>query len=200
MAGRNPRGAVLDQKYYESKDIISYFDNLCEPLLAELRLQKNGSDLQFDARDLSIFIGQLQQFQQENLGIFSKPTSNLPLRIPARLFKMNHPSAVNNTSGSGSKKNKKKPSYTTPLSFKQHPLYIILLAAYIFRIKHNWKKWELNNPSKKLKNFELIQFIRTYLIKQKFIIPPKILLDKSVPNNAKKTIQSLVKKINGNKK
>ncbi|CAO3647006.1 unnamed protein product [Cunninghamella blakesleeana] len=190
MAGRNPRGAVLDQKYYESKEIISYFENLCEPLLTELQLQKNGSNFN---------LMHLLQFQQENLGIFSKPTSNTPLRIPARLFKTNHPSTLNNTSG-GSKKNKRKPSYTTPLSFKQHPLYIILLAAYNFRIKHNWKKWELSNPSKKLKNLELVQFIRTYLIKQKFIIPPKILLDKSVPNNAKKTIQSYIKKVNGNHK
>ncbi|CAO3622175.1 unnamed protein product [Cunninghamella echinulata] len=171
------------------KNIISYFENLCEPLLTELQLQ-NGSDFQFDTRDLSIFIGQLQQFQQEYLGIFNRPTNNPPLRIPSRLFKTNHPATMMNNTANNNK-NKRKPSYTSPLSYKQHPLYIILLAAYIFRIKHNWKKWELNNPSKKMKNMELVQYIRTYLIKQKFIIPPKIFLHKLYQSMQKRQFNHL---------
>jgi hypothetical protein len=172
MSGRNPKGAALGQSHFESTEVVDCFNDLIKPLTQELKsLQR---DITFTARDLSLLIGQLQQFQQECLGAFNRP-SNAPIRIPAKLFKVN------------TKK---------PLA-KDSAIYTILLGAYTFRLRHGWKKWDFSNASKKQKNADLVQSIRNKLIKSNIISLPKIAIIDPVSDAHRKTVASLVKKIGG---
>ena len=172
MSGRNPKGAALGQSHFESTDIVECFNDIVKPLTQELSKQQR--DISFTARDLSLLIGQLQQFQQECLGAFNRP-NNAPVRIPAKLFKV---------------------SKKTPLK-KDSAIYTILQSAYTFRIRHNWKKWDFSNTSKKQKNADLVQAIRTALIKKKFINLPKIAIMEPVTDAHRKTVIAMIKKLGG---
>lgn len=172
MSGRNPKGAALGQSHFESAEVVDCFNDIIEPLTLELKpLQR---DIAFTARDLSLLIGQLQQFQQECLGAFNRP-NNAPIRIPAKLFKVN---------------------LKKPLT-KDCAIYTILLSAYKFYLRHGWKKWDFSNPSKKQKNADLVQYIRNKLIKSNIISLPKIAIMDPVSDGHRKTVASLVKKIGG---
>lgn len=170
MSGRNPKGAALGQSHYESSEIVDCFEGLIKPLTIDLK-QREAT---FTARDLSLFVGQLQQFQQECLGAFNKPP-NAPVRIPAKLFKVNPKRQLT----------------------KDSAIYTMLKSAYRFRINHGWKKWDFSNPAKKQKNADLVQAIRNQLIKKRYIMVPKIAIMEPVPDTTRKTITSLVKKIGG---
>lgn len=170
MSGRNPKGAALGASHYESSEIVGCFQDLVKPLSTDFKQR----DITFTARDLSLLFGQLQQFQQECLGAFNRP-ANAPLRIPAKLFKM-----------------RKNDQLT-----KDSPVYTILRAAYQFRLNHSWKKWDFGNPAKKQRNADLIQAIRTNLIKKGLITIPKIAIMDPVTETTRKTIISLIKKIGG---
>ncbi|RCH86657.1 hypothetical protein CU098_002027, partial [Rhizopus stolonifer] len=170
MSGRNPKGAALSQSHYESPDVVACFEKIVSPLLAEL--QSLQGDVAFTARELSLLTGQLQQFQQDCLGAFNRPT-NAPIRIPAKLLKVQNKQVI------------------TPDS----AIYTVLLGAYSFRLRQGWKRWEFTNPSKKQKNADLIQSIRNLLIKRRFIHVPKIAMVESVDDNCKKAVLSMVKKI-----
>ncbi|KAI8358401.1 hypothetical protein BD560DRAFT_405946 [Blakeslea trispora] len=170
MSGRNPKGAALSQSHFESPEVVDCFLDLVDPLVDEL-----GSvprDIVLTARDLSLLIGQLQQFQQDCLGAFNRPT-HAPVRIPAKLLKVSGKQKLTTAS----------------------PIYQILLSAYSFRLKHGWKKWDFTNPTKKQKNADLVQFIRTVLIKCNLIHVPKIAVADSVDDTVKKTVMSLAKKM-----
>jgi hypothetical protein len=171
MAGRNPKGAALGQSHYESDDISKCFEAIVEPLLQELE----QPDIQFTARDLSLLVGQMQQFQQDCLGAFNRP-STAPIRIPVKLFKV-----------------------TAKLS-TDSPLYTILQSAYTFRLQHNWKRFDFTNPSKKQKNADLFQFVRQQLVKQNYISIPKMYIAETETDSVRKSITSLVKKLDGKKK
>jgi hypothetical protein len=172
MSGRNPKGAALGQSHFESAEVVDCFNDLIKPLTQELKpLQR---DITFTARDLSLLIGQLQQFQQECLGAFNRP-NNAPIRIPAKLFKVNT---------------------KQPLT-KDSAIYTILLSAYTFRLRHGWKKWDFSNPNKKQKNADLVQFVRNRLVKANIITLPKIAIMDPVSDAHRKTVTSLVKKIGG---
>ncbi|KAF7730851.1 hypothetical protein EC973_001369 [Apophysomyces ossiformis] len=170
MAGGNPKGTGLDPSYYELPETIACFESIRGPLLAELQPQQR--DISFDARDLSVLTGQLQQFQADFLGIHNRP-ANAPLRIPAKLFKLHEKRRLS----------------------KESPLYTILLAAFTYRISNSWRKWDFTNPSKKSKNSELIQFIRSFLIRTKIIIPPRIAFADSMSEATKKALVPLARKI-----
>lgn len=172
MSGRNPKGAALEQSHFESQEVVDCFEEIVQPLNQELSLQQR--DVSYTARDLSLLVGQLQQFQQECLGAFNRPNS-YPIRIPAKLLKV---------------------TPKTPLT-KESPIYTILSAAYSYRLKHGWKKWDFSNPAKKQKNADLISSIRNVLIKRKFISIPKIAIMEPFDENQRKTVLSLIKKIGG---
>ena len=167
---RKAKDANVQLQFYEQINIIKSFESIKEPLLSELHHQQ--PDLTFEARDLSIFIGHLQQFQQDFLGINSIRPHNAPLRIPAKLFKV-------------------EPNQTLTVD---SPIYHILRAAYTYRIAHNWRKFDFG-PSKKSKNVDLIRSIRDELYQINLINLPAIGLDDSMPNSARKTIMNLTKKI-----
>ncbi|KAI8985482.1 hypothetical protein BDB01DRAFT_89854 [Pilobolus umbonatus] len=170
ISGRNPKGAALDSSHYESQDIVDCFQPLIEPLTHAL--QPYQKDIYLTARDLSSLIGQIQQFQQDCLGAFNRPPQ-APVRIPAKLFKVNKPNLLNSA------------------------IYTILFAAYHYRISHGWKKWDWTNPAKKQKNADLIRAIRQQLIQQNWIVVPKIALHESIPESAIGTVMSYVQQIEG---
>ncbi|KAI7849914.1 hypothetical protein BDC45DRAFT_573424 [Circinella umbellata] len=167
---RKAKDANVQLQFYEQINIITSFESIKEPLLSELQHQQ--PDLTFEARDLSILIGHLQQFQQDFLGINNIRPNNAPLRIPAKLFKVepNQPLTIDS------------------------PVYHILRATYTYRIAHDWRKFDFG-PSKKSKNVDLIRSIRDELFQINLINLPIIGLDNSVPNSARKTITNLAKKI-----
>ncbi|KAI7902570.1 uncharacterized protein BX663DRAFT_62213 [Cokeromyces recurvatus] len=174
MSRRNPKGAALEQSHYESPEVVNCFNDIIEPLFQELKsLQR---DLSLTAQDLSLLIGQLQQFQQDCLGAFNRPT-NAPLRIPAKLLKVEKNTVLTTDS----------------------PIYTILLGAYTYRLKHGWKKWDFSNPAKKQRNADLVHSVRDLLIKSKFIAVPRITLTDSIDDSHYKIIFSLIKKIGGKK-
>lgn len=166
MSGRNPRGAALGASFYESPEIVDCFQDIIEPLTVDLKQR----DTSFTARDLSLFVGQLQQFQQECLGAFNRPP-NPPLRIPAKLFKVTP-----------------KVSLTIDT-----PIYTMLKTAYRHRLNHGWKKWDFGNPLKKQRNADLVQAIRVHLIKKQYITIPKIAISEQVSDI--KEVYALVKSI-----
>ncbi|KAG0190589.1 hypothetical protein DFQ28_001882 [Apophysomyces sp. BC1034] len=170
MAGRNPKGTGLDPSYYELPETITRFEPIKGSLLAELQPQQR--DIMFDARDLSMLTGQLQQFQADFLGIHNRP-ANAAVRIPAKLFKL----------------------YEGRSLSKNSPLYTILLAAYTYRISNSWRKWDLANPSKKSKNSDLIQFIRNFLIRAKVINTTRIAFADSMPESTRKALVPLARKL-----
>lgn len=169
---RNPKGAALGQSHFESQEVVDRFEDIVQPLNQELSFQQR--DVSYSARDLSLLVGQLQQFQQECLGAFNRPNS-YSVRIPAKLLKVNSKS---------------------PLK-KESPIYTILLGAYSYMLKHGWKKWDFSNPAKKQKNAELINSIRNLLIKKRIISVPKIAVMEPYDENHHKTVLSLIKKIGG---
>ncbi|KAF1802866.1 hypothetical protein V8B55DRAFT_1594929 [Mucor lusitanicus] len=170
MSKRNPKGAALGQSHFESADVVDCFTDIVKPLTQELAKQQR--DITFTARDLSLLIGQLQQFQQDCLGAFNRP-NNAPVRIPAKLFKV---------------------SKNTPLK-KDTAIYTILHSAYTFRIRHSWKRWDFGNPSKKQKNADLVQAVRTALIKKGFIHIPKIAIMDPVTDAHRKTVIAMIKRL-----
>ncbi|CEP16501.1 hypothetical protein [Parasitella parasitica] len=170
MSGRNPKGAALEQSYFESADVVKCFNDIVKPLSQELSKQQR--DITFTARDLSLLIGQLQQFQQECLGAFNRP-NNAPVRIPAKLFKV-----VKNT----------------PLK-KNSAVYTILLSAYKFRIRYNWKKWDFSNPLKRQKNADLVKDIRKTLIHKKLINLPKIAIMEPATDDYRKTVSAMIRRL-----
>lgn len=163
----------MGQSHFESADVVDCFTDIVKPLTQELAKQQR--DITFTARDLSLLIGQLQQFQQDCLGAFNRP-NNAPVRIPAKLFKV---------------------SKNTPLK-KDTAIYTILHSAYTFRIRHSWKKWDFGNPSKKQKNADLVQAVRTALIKKGFIHIPKIAIMDPVTDAHRKTVIAMIKRLGGN--
>ncbi|KAI9493464.1 hypothetical protein BDB00DRAFT_823167 [Zychaea mexicana] len=167
---RKAKGASVQLQFYEQFNTIACFEPICDPLLSELHDQQ--ADLSLQARDLSLLIGQLQQYQQDHLGVHSTRPNNAPLRIPAKLFKFDENQALTTDS----------------------PVYFILRAAYTYRIKHNWRKFDFG-PSKKSKNADLIKGIREELQQAGLIISATIGLSDTVPDSARKTIKSLAKKI-----
>jgi SWI/SNF related-matrix-associated actin-dependent regulator of chromatin subfamily C len=170
MSGRNPKGAALGASHYESSEIVDCFQDLVKPLSTDFKQR----DISFNARDLSLLVGQLQQFQQECLGAFNRPAT-APIRIPAKFFRVKS---------------------SEPLT-KESAVYTILRSAYQFRLNHSWKKWDFGNPAKKQRNADLIQAIRTNLIKKGFITIPKISIMDPVTETTRKSIISLIKKVGG---
>ncbi len=168
MSGRNPKGAALGASHYESSEIVNCFQDIIEPLTVDLKQR----DTSFTARDLSLFVGQLQQFQQECLGAFNRPP-NPPIRIPAKLFKV---------------------SPKIPLT-TETPIYTMLKTAYRHRLNHGWKKWDFGNPLKKQRNADLVQAIRVHLVKKQYITIPRIAISDTVSDI--KAVYSLIKGIGG---
>lgn len=166
MATKN---TTVDFGFYESAPVVKCFESIREPLLAEL--QPHQPDLVFTARELSILIAQIQQFQYDHLGINNK-TPNAPLRIPSKLFKIEQ---------------------DKPLT-KAAPVYTILIGAYSYRVSNKLSKWDFS-PSKKAKNAEMIQHIRQLLQKANIISTPKLGFARSMPDPTRKSLTNLAKKL-----
>lgn len=185
MTSRNPKGTVLDQRHYESSDVISQFEPICDQLMADLR--SHNADITLSGQDLSVFLWQLQRFQQDHLGVLGNHANGtVPLRIPAKLFKLgSHP--VYDTAHNKKKKSKKTKKHLD----KTHPIYTILLSAYSFRSDRHW------DFADKEATMQLIQHIRTTLLDHGFITPPRIEFGPSVPSSAKKSLTPLVRRLGG---
>lgn len=170
---RHGKGAPIDHTYYSSQAVLRCFESICEPLESELH--KHSPGFHVDSKELATLIAQLQQFQQDYLGLdCPDPPSPCPLRIPAKLFKI-----IPNQ----------------PLT-KNSPLYSICLAASTFRIINNKDHWDFA-PSLKNKNAEMIQFIRDFLQRATIMPLPRIGFADNMPDNARKTLTTVARKLQG---
>ncbi|ORX61650.1 hypothetical protein DM01DRAFT_1126820 [Hesseltinella vesiculosa] len=168
MARRTMKGSTFDLAYYQTDQVIALFEPIVEQLVKDLPAHQS---LDVTASTLSLLAGQLQQFQQDYMGILSRPGPTAPTRIPSKSFKI-----------------------TKPLT-KRHPLFTILLATLRFRIKNNWPKWDFTILSKR--NMELIHSIRSELIRRHQLQPPRITFDASVPSKDRKKLIPLIRKVEG---
>src|ERR1700722_2259416 len=80
----NLKNGGTDLTFYEHEATVLSFHSILSKLLQDL----GNPDLNITSRQLSLFTGQLQQFQEDALGINATRAANAPFRIPAKLFKV----------------------------------------------------------------------------------------------------------------
>ncbi|KAG0238211.1 hypothetical protein BGW42_006491 [Actinomortierella wolfii] len=173
MAARRKSGGA-DIKHYESQDIIEQFEHIREPLAQELKRSHPDADASFTAKDLSLFVYALQQFQEDVLGATSAHilASTAPARIPAKLFRHD---ALSTTS----------------------PIYKILKSAYEFRHTQGWRDWDLLNPTKRTLYIELVSHIRNDLVSQGIIKNPAVALVDAIEGDERERLSASVKRLGG---
>ncbi|KAL1920036.1 uncharacterized protein VTP21DRAFT_1182 [Calcarisporiella thermophila] len=167
MATRRKTGGV-DAKYYERPSVIAKFEPLREALQQEFTRE---ADFNITARDLAALSAALQQFQEDALGInVSRSLSSdlHPVRIPAKLFKLEDEENENVTNSA---------------------LFHILKAAYQFRILNKWRRFDLSTEgSKREKNVELILYIHEALVDIGLIRVPKVFLTSWIAEDEQQTL------------
>jgi hypothetical protein len=155
--------------------------------LADLRSHDPSADITLTGQDLSVFLWQLQRFQQDHLGVLGNHSDGtVPLRIPAKLFKLD---PTHNKKKKAAKKTKKHHDLD-----ETHPIYTILLSAYCYRLDHHWQQWDFTNKDTTM---QLIHHVRTALLDHGFLTPPRIAFGPSVPLAAKKALTALVRRVGG---
>lgn len=177
MTARRKTGGV-DLRYFEHSSTYSRFDPIKDYLLAGLSASQH--DLTFTSRDLSMFTAQLQQFQEDALGLPAQRSpvatlQNHPPRIPSKLFKLDGDTLLTTES----------------------PLYKILFAAYQFRIMNTWKRWDFTTPTKRDKNVEMVAYIRDHLVEKGVIRNPKIAFAEDVEDKIKQELSAIAEKLGG---
>ncbi|CAG8839958.1 27538_t:CDS:1, partial [Racocetra persica] len=86
MAHRR-RQLIIDLNYYELPATITRLDTVRERLIRELSQQY--PDLSnVTSKELSLFLGHFQKFQEDALGRLVPRFDKIPPKIPAKLFKM----------------------------------------------------------------------------------------------------------------
>ncbi|KAF9161021.1 hypothetical protein DFQ26_004940 [Actinomortierella ambigua] len=173
MAARRKSGGA-DIKHYESQDIIDHFEHVREPLAQDLKKSHPEADVSFTAKDLSLFVYALQQFQEDVLGATGAHilASGAPARIPAKLFRHD---VLSTTS----------------------PIYKILKSAYEFRHTQGWRDWDLLNPAKRTLYIELVSHIRNDLVSQGTIKNPTVALVDAIESEERERLTTSVKRLGG---
>ncbi|KAF9977239.1 hypothetical protein BGZ73_006602 [Actinomortierella ambigua] len=173
MAARRKSGGA-DVKHYESQDIIDNFEHVRESLAQDLKKSQPEADVSFTAKDLSLFVYALQQFQEDVLGATSAHilASGAPARIPAKLFR--HDVLSTNS-----------------------PIYKILKSAYEFRHTQGWRDWDLLNPAKRTLYIELVSHIRNDLVSQGTIKNPSVALVDAIEGEERERLSTSVKRLGG---
>ncbi|CAG8529906.1 17930_t:CDS:2, partial [Racocetra fulgida] len=116
MAQRR-RQLIIDLNNYELPATITRLDTVREKLIRELSQQY--PDLSnVTSKELSLFLGHFQKFQEDALGRLAPRFDKSPPKIPAKLFKLEPPPGHNS------------------------PIYHIIRAAYKFRGQKKWKRWD----------------------------------------------------------
>ncbi|OZJ06071.1 hypothetical protein BZG36_01066 [Bifiguratus adelaidae] len=160
-----------DLEFYQKPNVQALFDNICSYIQAELRMER--PDFTLTGKEAAEFVGNLQQFQEDALGLSPKYNiPNRPLKIPAKIFKCDERTPY------------KKPS----------PMHHLLLAAYQFRIRNNVATWDFGNVDQSM---ALIWHLRTMLIKSRTIRVPRISFAKDVASSEKESLKPVVIKLGG---
>ncbi|CAG8709868.1 10303_t:CDS:2 [Dentiscutata erythropus] len=166
MAQRR-RQLNVDLNYYELPTTITRIDTIREKLIRELSQQY--PDLSnVTSKELSLFLGQFQKFQEDALGRLTPRFDKIPPKIPAKLFKLEPAPGLN------------------------LPIYHTIRTAYKFRAQKKWKRWDWELNRNEL--IEMVKQIRTHLESKGFIRKFMILLGESVAGGTHR--QELIEHIN----
>ncbi|CAG8432810.1 11490_t:CDS:2 [Diversispora eburnea] len=124
MAQKKPRKLAIDLQYYERPEIVARLESIREKLNREI-FQRYVELSTVSSRELSLFLGQFQNHQEEVLGRYAnRPDSPNP-KIPAKLFKLDPAPGITSAP------------------------YYILRTAYNFRGSKKWKAWDWENMNRK---------------------------------------------------
>ncbi|CAG8462018.1 4040_t:CDS:2 [Scutellospora calospora] len=160
------RQLIIDLNYYELPATITRLDTIRERLIRDLSQQY--PDLSsVTSKELSLFLGHFQKFQEDVLGRQAPRFDKIPPKIPGKLFKFEPPPGLNT------------------------PIYHIIRAAYKFRGQKKWKRWEWELNRNDL--IEMVKQIRNHLESKGFIKKPMILLRESVGGTHR---QELIEHVN----
>jgi hypothetical protein len=167
----NKKTGGADFKYYEGSSFLLKLERLKDALQADLvkDLQTSHSGTEppaFSSKDLGHLTALLQQFQEELLGV--KAVNPPMVRIPSKLFKDLAP-----RSDSG--------------------LFVILKAAYKYRIQQGLRRWDLHTHQKA----ELLSTIQRALKKAGKWKVPVIAFGGAVDASSRENLQALVSRIGG---
>ncbi|KAJ2960467.1 hypothetical protein NQZ79_g4179 [Umbelopsis isabellina] len=167
----NLKNGGTDLTFYEHEATVLSFHSILSKLLQDL----GNPDLNITSRQLSLFTGQLQQFQEDALGLNATRAANAPFRIPAKLFKVDSNGKLTSS----------------------HPLYHILHAAYSYMIEQGWPDFtNFLSTAKKQKVIEMITYIKNILISKNIIRKPRIAFASSVNDQNRKALTKLARTTN----
>ncbi|CAJ0758354.1 2689_t:CDS:2 [Entrophospora sp. SA101] len=157
------RQPQVDLRFFELSTTIALIDAIRKSLMQDLS-RKNKKFKNTTSRELSIFLGRLQIFQEEKLGTRLKvpKKASFPTKIPSKLFKFG--------------------SATIPTT--KSPIYHILKSAYKFKYSKKWEKWDWDNIEEIT---ELISILRNVLIEKKIIKIPIIKFSPSLDSKRQVT-------------
>jgi hypothetical protein len=168
----NLKNGGIDLTFYEHEATILSFENVRGRLVQEL----GNPDLSITSRDMSIFTGCLQQFQEDALGLNAQRPSSAPFRLPAKLFKAESNGKLTTS----------------------HPLYHILVAAYSFMLDQGWNNdYNFIATAKRAKVIEMISHITATLVRKNIIRKPRIAFASSVDDQNRKALAKLARSTNG---
>jgi hypothetical protein len=171
-----PKGSLknggIDLTFYEHEATILSFDNIRGQLLQDL----GKPDLNISSRDMSLFTGRLQQFQEDALGLNAHKNINVPFRLPSKLFKVDSNGKLTTS----------------------HPLFQILLAAYSFMLNQGWNNnYDFITTGKRPKVIEMITHVTEVLIEKDIIRKPRIAFAASVDDQNRKALAKLARSTGG---
>nr|CAG8484385.1 14089_t:CDS:2 [Entrophospora candida] len=168
----NTKVPQVDLRFYERSTTIAYIDAIRQSLIHDLA-STNPNFKTVTSRELSIFLGRLQIFQEEKLGtkLNVPKKSMLPTKIPSKLFKVE--ATLTNES----------------------PIYYLLQSAYMYKISKKWKKWNWDHNVKDM--IEMVSIVRNYLIEKGIIKNPVVMFNQSLVVKRIRELKKIVKKLGG---
>ena len=168
----NLKNGGIDLTFYEHEATILSFDNIRGKLLQEL----GKPDLNITSRDMSLFTGRLQQFQEDALGLNAHKNINVPLRLPSKLFKVDSHGKLTTS----------------------HPLFQILLAAYSFMLHQGWtNNYDFITATRRTVVIDMIAYITEVLIEKNVIRKPRIAFAANVDDQNRKALAKLARSTGG---
>jgi hypothetical protein len=168
----NLKNGGIDLTFYEHEATILSFDNIRGKLLQEL----GKPDLNITSRDMSLFTGRLQQFQEDALGLNAPKNINVPLRLPSKLFKVDSHGKLTTS----------------------HPLFQILLAAYAFMMHQGWtNNYDFITATRRTLVIEMIAYITEVLLEKNVIRKPRIAFAANVDDQNRKALAKLARTTGG---
>ncbi|KAI9289751.1 hypothetical protein BC943DRAFT_315067 [Umbelopsis sp. AD052] len=169
----NLKNGGIDLTFYEHEATILSFDNIRGKLLQELA----KPDLNITSRDMSLFTGRLQQFQEDALGLNAHKSINVPFRLPSKLFKVDSNGKLKTS----------------------HPLFQILLAAYSFMLNQGWaNNYDFITAAKRTLVIDMIVHITEVLIEKNVIRKPRIAFAANVDDQNRKALAKLARSTGAN--